>query len=165
MGVVVAGVQPHLQDRISSFPVRLAVVSSLGVYVLGLLTTTLFDTALPTKFIFLGIAIAPLMVVLGTLQPRVQSAWLRPLEGLGVWLGTWSFTLYVFHLPILMIAAVAAPHLHIPITPFFSYGLAILVIAIAYPAYWVGEVHTDRCRTWALALLDRYRLSQRSIVA
>ncbi|MFD5812150.1 acyltransferase family protein [Rhodococcus aetherivorans] len=124
-------------------------VAGASVAVLGLMFATLVPTGLPVKYAIVGFAVAPLVLVLATLDPK-GPVWLRPIFGFLVWMGSWSFTLYVFHLPFVMLMVAFLTSRSIEASWFMCYGIVVAALACAYPMYWVGEAYTNRVRNWAL---------------
>ena len=152
IGVAVAELEPTVAGWLRSRSRRPLIAGCFVLFLLGMLVSTLHETPLPQKYLFLGATTAPLVLTLATMDP-VAPAWARRLESTGVWLGTWSFTLYVFHLPLIMLLTAASAAAAIQPGPGYSYLLFVLTVVAVYPAYWLGEAHTARVRNWALATL------------
>lgn len=156
IGVLVAELQPRCTPWVMTQPRRRIIGAAVAVCVAGLLVSTFYDTPLRVKYLFLGCTTAPLVGALAILDPQAPS-WARSAERVGVWLGTWSFTLYVFHLPFVMLVTAAADAAGIVPTPLFVYALTLITVAAVYPTYWLGEAHTAKVRSWALRVTSRSR--------
>jgi peptidoglycan/LPS O-acetylase OafA/YrhL len=153
IGVVVAEATARMDGWTPRNP---ALAGGLALALVGLFASYALDTGLAVKYLMLGIAFAPLIGMLA-LRDLSAPAALASLERLGVWLGGWSFTLYVFHLPVLMLLAVAAVAGGVPANPATAYLLAAVVVVLTRPAFWLGEAHTIPVRKALLARISRRR--------
>lgn len=152
MGVAIAEIQSRFGARIHALPHARTLVSTGILFLLGLAVSVPIDNLVP-KYVLLGFTTSPLILVLGTFDPAVRVV--RPFERAAVWLGTWSFTLYVFHLPLVTFMAVGMANLGIAATPLLVYVLATVTVALVYPCYWLGEAYTPSVRNYLMAKVGR----------
>lgn len=152
LGVAVAEVAPHARSRLTS--TQATMIGALVLAVLGLAASAVLKLHTPVKYAMLGLTTAPLVLVLAIADPQARRG-IQTFERFGVWLGKWSFTLYVFHLPFVMIATAAWTHYDLPVNVAACYLLFIAVVAVTYPTFWLGEAHTPRVRQWLLRATAR----------
>ncbi|MCZ2836044.1 acyltransferase family protein [Modestobacter sp. VKM Ac-2985] len=72
---------------------------------------------------------------------------------IGSWVGGWSYSMYVFHRPIVVLGVVISRDwwdVSQPLTTVAVYVLAVVAIALTYPLYWLTERHTGVVRAFAL---------------
>ena len=114
------------------------------------------------KFLLVGAAAAPLVLVLVARNPVPVRG--RRLFRAAAWSGTWSFSLYVFHLPFVQLAALVLADrtsllrsTNVPLV----YALAVLVAAACWPLSVAFEQQTPHVRALLLAVTTRPRHARR----
>lgn len=105
----------------------------------GMVVSNLMHATEPVKFILVGVASSPLIAALAVQNPSPRSFAGVPFRALAA-VGVWSFSLYVFHLPVVKHAALAVtPGLGIPAQIAAIYLLALVATACTYPLYLCTE--------------------------
>jgi peptidoglycan/LPS O-acetylase OafA/YrhL len=118
----------------------------------------------PWKFLLIGLGAAPFVLFLSVRNPRPRIA--RPAFDGMAWLGAWSFSLYVFHVPLVGLAAAAtSKHPHVlegNLGVVVIYGLALTVLIATWPLSLVTERQTSRARVAIENLTTRHASDPRS---
>lgn len=159
IGVALAMWQARRPEVANARSVRApAILAATLLLVATSALSTIIEATEPIGFIVVGAAAVPL-VDLATRPSPVWTTWIiRRLA----WFGGWSYTLYAFHRPIV---AFVAAGLGTTLTLSPSSELVVIylgsaaIAAICFPAFFVGEVHTERIRAWLSALLHRERVA------
>lgn len=139
-------------DRVHS----LAVVVAMGLFFGGLVLHK-SRPFLPASIV-LGVAVALLIwVTLRQGSMRLPSVYVR----VATWTSHRSYTLYLIHLPMLILCKVA---LHLPRASvfngrFFLITLGLLAATVVYTqgVYWIFERNTDHVRRWLRPYVDGHR--------
>jgi peptidoglycan/LPS O-acetylase OafA/YrhL len=123
----------------------------------GLLVSNLIQPPEPVQFALIGVAVAPLALALALLDPAPRRAGARSLLSLGAWIGTWSFSIYVFHLPVVrLLAMVLARVGRYPglVEVLAVYVIGAVVVALIYPLWSLTERWSPLLRDTGLRLLQ-----------
>ena len=109
----------------------------------------------PERTLFVGVFAAPFILLAGARRMRwAEAPWfLRAAARLG----PWSYTLYAFHLPILLLILNIWIKWALPMNPAVVYLGAVVVALIVFPFYGLFERHTPRLRNALLGQYERYR--------
>jgi peptidoglycan/LPS O-acetylase OafA/YrhL len=151
LGVGIAELQ-RAWPGLGSWSPRWRATVTIGCLVLcacGMLASNVLQPPRWQMFLLVGLAASPLVLVLAVWDPT-PPAWFRSALDLAAWLGVWSFTLYVFHLPLVVLLGVSALNAGVPAGVASSYALLFVATAACYPFYWLVEAHTARIRGWLL---------------
>lgn len=107
-----------------------------------------------SMMLLVGAATCPLLLLLATRRDPVPRFATR-LEPLG----RWSFSIYVFHLPLVkLLLVLMAPALigsSANALRVLAYCVAVIVVLASLPLYWLFERNTDWVRAHIEALIDR----------
>lgn len=148
IGVGLALWQEWRSNKKTTKPVRVtSILAAVLVLIVTSGITTLTGVAEPVEFAVVGLAATPL-ANLTTRPSRVWSSWI--VRRLG-WLGGWSYTLYAFHRPIVAFVAAGlgtSVELSRVEECFIIYFASVAIAGICFPAFFLGEAHTARVRSW-----------------
>ena len=150
MGVVLAWAQ-RFTTATAATPV--AIWGSVVLLAAAAIGVNLVRVPEALAFIIVGAATLPLLHVM-TLSARV---WTRAPSRGAAWVGRWSFSLYVFHRPIAvaLLGTLGALQFQSPAAQVaIIYLSALVVSALAFPCYFLGEKWTPQIRN---ILLPRSR--------
>lgn len=147
LGVGVALAVGNLSDRTGSRR-GASIAGGLILAIGSMLLPNLLHVTEPIKFLIVGFGAAALVLVLALRDPSPASG--RKIFQLFAWIGTWSFSIYVFHLPMVKLIAMLLPEGLGDVTLLVAiYGTALIVTAAAFPLYLVSE---KRMGAWRSAL-------------
>ena len=68
--------------------------------------------------------------------------------------GSWSYTLYIFHMPLLFFIGIAWASFALPANPLVAYGLFFAVLPIAYMFYSLVEARTPQIRAFLVKVTE-----------
>jgi len=101
------------------------------------------------RFLLVGLAASPLILALARHDVKMKTRAGRRLWQSSARLGPWSYSLYVFHLPIVVLGAALLRHER-PTSSLVSvvmvYGFALVVMTFVYPLSVLTERHTPWVR-------------------
>ncbi len=152
MGALVAELlrrRPSLRDTSRSRRPAL-IAGAVTICVVGMLGGSFIPSEV-LKFAIIGASAAPVILVLAAWDPVPNGLSSRPITLLAG-LGEWSYTLYIFHLPILFFAGVVVAQHRWPVNPLMVYGALVGALILVRPLFWAAEAHTGAFRTWLLGL-------------
>ena len=131
------------RNREAARPVRLLAVALLVVAVLG---ENVLNLDHVYGYVLVGLATVPLLLVLPA-EGNPGAGW--PARAVGR-MGVWSYTMYVFHAPIVVALVHVALRWDLGgmATVAEVYLLAGLTIVLCRPCWWLGEAHTARLRAF-----------------
>lgn len=101
------------------------------------------------------VALPTALFVLSALHVELEPKQLRKLVGFGAALGQWSFSIYVFHLPIVLTVLYALRGSGIAVgisLPILTYSVAIVSLPITLLIWYFTERFTPKIRSYALRL-------------
>jgi peptidoglycan/LPS O-acetylase OafA/YrhL len=158
IGVVVAEVQSRSPRRDAPVATvwrqRAGWAGALALLGAAFLASNLFKFGDGVRELVIGLATVPLVWLCLRTSSVPDRGWFRA----GEWLGSWSYSLYVFHRPLVVLVVVASsgwwgddPRA----STLALYLIAAVVAAAVYPLYRLTEHHTDRMRALALRLVGR----------
>ncbi|WP_246625498.1 acyltransferase family protein [Modestobacter italicus] len=157
VGVGVAGARLRLgaDSRFEGWLARRAVLAWAASASLLFVVALGSNLVQPTSYVgypSVAIASVPLLwLCLGAGGERPRR-WVS----VGEWVGGWSYSMYVFHRPLVVLAVVISRDWWNGSQAFTTgavYVLAVMVIALTYPLYWLTERHTWVIRNLALRCL------------
>lgn len=102
------------------------------------------------------VAIPSALLILAAILVDSEPAGLRRPIDVGVKMGHWSFSVYVFHLPFVLVISHLLDRsgwitgLGLPVT---TYGLVLVAVPFAWVMWWFSERHTARVRLAMLSYL------------
>ena len=154
LGALLSPLSERLRVRVSNAKRRNRIALVLGsvvVLLAAMLVSNLQGLDRPVTMILVGIATAPLILFVGSgAGGRGGSTIAR-----FAWFGTWSYSVYIFHMPIVLVLVVAFQSL--ALSTMAAVGMVYLVAALAAAAsiglYWPFERNTQVVRGWLLSLL------------
>ncbi|KQP56668.1 hypothetical protein ASF51_01750 [Agreia sp. Leaf283] len=134
-----------------------SILGGLILAIACMLAPNLLHVTEPIKFLIVGAGAAALVLVLALRDPS-PGAGLR-LFRFVAWIGTWSFSIYVFHLPMVKLIAMLLPDGLGGVALLIAiYGTAVVVVAASYPLYLVSE---KRMAVWRSVLFRAVGRRQR----
>ena len=127
----------------------------LPVFVLLLIFACIVSNAvdIPQWVRFAGIGLVSLPLVYSAASPDTPGSGARPVRSVA-WVGSWSYTLYAFHLPFVCLAVwfLRDARGNAIWEVALIYAVAFAVAACCYPMFFLGESHTTRLRDLLLRL-------------
>lgn len=124
---------------------------ALVLLAVGCLVSNLLRPSESLRFLLVAFATAPLL----WLCARSRSSSPNPLLGFGRWIGGWSYSIYAFHRPLVVLIALLSQQwwaADAAISVVASYAIALLAMMAIYPLSRVTERHTGAVRAWALGV-------------
>lgn len=163
MGAVLAWVLQRERDVPAWFGHRWALGGATSLLLMTLLASTVLRLDDPATFVLVGLGTCPLILLLAWRDP-LRGTSRRTVAGAVAWTGTWSFSLYVFHVPVVKLLGLAVAsqtalletRLMVPVV----YGIAVGATLLVWPLTLVSERHTATVRDLMLAGLDRVARSR-----
>lgn len=156
-GVALAVLQTRTTTAASSTRgASLSVRGCTGLLAAALILSNVWGPSDPTRFILVGLAASPAIYALAVRDPLPGDRRLRRIYESCAALGPWSYSLYVFHLPLLVLVASMLskrPDQNGSLSALAVYGLASLTIVLVYPLGRLTEGCTPRVRMMALRAL------------
>lgn len=133
---------------VESFASRRQIVLAVLLAVSASAATTVVGGRDEVRFVLVGAAVLPLIHLMTCESPWWHS---QPVRQAGR-MGSWSYTLYVFHRPMVALAAAALMSVDLSSATAVAavYLVSVGVTAMCYPAYFLGEHHTARVRAFLL---------------
>jgi peptidoglycan/LPS O-acetylase OafA/YrhL len=126
--------------------------AALVLLVAAFLASNLLRPTEPLRFLLVGCATGPLVWLCASSRSYTPHPWMT----FGRWIGGWSYSIYAYHRPLVVLIAIlsmhwwgADPSLSVAAT----YAIAVLAIMVAYRLSRVTEAHTGSVRTWALRVV------------
>jgi peptidoglycan/LPS O-acetylase OafA/YrhL len=118
--------------------------------------SNLLNPTLRIRFLLVGLGAAPLILALARHDVRLKTRAGRRLWQSSARLGPWSYSLYVFHLPIVVLGAAVLRHERPAswvVSVVMVYGVALVVMTFVYPLSLLTERHTPWVRDRMLRFL------------
>ncbi len=133
---------------------RINVALSLLMAVCGLLVSKVVRENLPVIFLLTGLLVAPAILVFASVDPVPRRLGRRAVIRLAR-VGEWSYTLYMFHLPLAFFLGVVAFAVGVPANPGTVYALFLILPVLVYPFFLLVEARTPRIRSYLLKITER----------
>jgi peptidoglycan/LPS O-acetylase OafA/YrhL len=133
----------------------LRILTACGVVLcaLGLAASNVLRPSEPIQFALIGITVAPVVFLVSLTDPAARARRLSPIVTVLAWLGSWSFSIYVFHLPIVRLLALYLASVgRYPglIGVAVVYLLGAVATVCVYPLWAISEKWTPQMRQLAL---------------
>ena len=125
----------------------------LVLTLLGFLVSRAIARSDASIFLIVGILGAPLLLVLGVTDPTSKNVFGRVVTQVAR-VGSWSYTLYIFHAPLLFFMGIAWASFALSVNPLVEYGLFFAVLPIAYMFYSLVEARTPQIRAFLVKVTE-----------
>ncbi|MGA1835728.1 acyltransferase [Herbiconiux sp. 11R-BC] len=131
----------------------MAITLALALALVGIVAPSFLHVVEPIKFAIIGLTTAPLIGILALTDPAPRRS--RRLFMSLAWIGEWSFSIYVFHLPIVKLFALLLPDAPPPLLLVMIYATAAIAVAATYPLFLISEKRMGAWRTAMFAIVGR----------
>lgn len=149
-GALIAEIERRYGNRVRTLCRRRSfLITSSIMAVFGFLVSKVIPENDALIFVITGIFVAPLIMLLASVDPVPKKIGRRIVLGLAS-VGEWSYTLYIFHLPLAFFFGVVAAKMSLPVNPLFVYLLFVILPVCVYPFYLAIEARTPTIRRWLL---------------
>ena len=153
-GAGIAELQRRFSVQIRPILERKGVLTlCLVLTLLGFLLSRAIARTDPSIFLIVGILGAPLILVLGVTDPTSKNIFGRVVAQVAR-VGSWPYTLYIFHMPLLFFMGIAWASFALPANPLVAYGLFFAVLPIAYMFYSLVEARTPQIRAFLVKVTE-----------